>query len=244
MILKTSKYFVATLELIKPIAVILLCILAIYLTFISQIFAITKFECDLDQEGSCQNEFVKAEISESLGSNLFLLDEHKLKSRLQTGDPTIRKITVTKILPNTLKLELLSVYPTYAVRTKGSSWHMVLNDQHQIIKATEQDPHVPVIILDQSLTLRVGQKIEDQAYISSITNSLKILRSFPPSSAITLVGQSLYLDIEGDTTRTAIFTLAKPVEDQILALRSILQNATIPRVTHEIDVRFNQPILR
>lgn len=242
MILNHSKYFVATLDFLKPIGVIILSLSLLYCLYFSNLFKVTVAHCVQDVGEDCQNDFVKAELNTVLGKNIFLLDENVLSTQLYAGDPTIRLITVKKSLPNTVSVDVQSVIPTLALSTPGSDRILVLDSQFRIIKAVMNDPNVPLMLYDQDLALRLGQKIEDP-HVNKLLNAvLTLTQAFPMSRQVRVKGDTLSLNLENK--RTALFTITTPLDPQITALQSLRNNATIPEETAEIDLRYTQPVLR
>lgn len=242
MILNQSKYFVATLDLLKPIGVTLASFGLIYLLFFSRFFQVTSVTCVQDVGEECQNDFVKAEINTLFSNNLFLLNEVAVIERLYSGDPTIRQVNISKSLPGSINVDIQSVIPTLALSTPQSDRILVLDSEFRIIKAVATDPNVPVLIYDQDLSLRLGQKIEDKLVIDLLNATLALTQAFPVSRQVRVQGKTLSLNLERELV--ALFTINTTLAPQIAALQSLRNNATIPEETAEIDLRYSQPVLR
>lgn len=244
MILQTpSKYFVATSQVLPPILVILFSLTSLYALFFSPLFKVTKVECYQDLNESCQNGFVLAEVGESLSENLFLLDEHELGGRIMRGDPTIRALEYRKVLPGTLILQIQTVYPTLALGIEGSSSLLILDTDFRIIKSTDADPNVPIVRYNKSLSLRVGERIGDDALRSQLSACLKIVGNIPGSKNCMVEGGGLTVLLEDGKTN-AIFTTARDLDEQLSALHTIRQGVTISGSNPVIDVRYQQPIIK
>lgn len=243
MILPTpSKYFVATSQLLPPILVILFSLTSLYALFFSPLFQVTKVECYQDLNESCQNSFVLAEANQSLSDNLFLLDEHTLGARIMRGDPTIRALEFKKILPGTLILQIQTVYPTLALGIEGSRL-LILDTDFRIIKSTDTDPNVPIVRYNQSLSLRVGERIADDTLRSQLAACLQIVDNIPGSKNCIVEGDRLTVLLEDEKTN-AIFTTQRDLDEQLSALHTIRQGVTISGSKTMIDVRYQQPIIK
>lgn len=232
----------ATLDLLKPIGIIAFSLSLLYCLYFSNVFKITTVHCVQDVGEECQNDFVKAELNTVLSQNIFLLDENLLSTQLYAGDPTIRLLTIQKSLPSTISVDVQSVIPTLALSTPGSDRILVLDSQYRIIKSAMNDPNVPLMLYDQDLALRLGQKIDDPHVSKLLSAVLTLTQAFPISRQVRVKGDTLSLNLENN--RTALFTITSGLDAQIAALQSLRNNATIPEETAEIDLRYTQPVLR
>lgn len=242
MTLQTSKYFVLTLSYLIPIGIIALCAGSIYIMLFSSYFQVRQIECQQDVAESCQNQFVTSELETLKGQNLFLLSDHELRTRLMQGDPTIREITLVKTIPNKVTLNVQSVYPVIALSTQDSSSHLILSDDYVVIRTSQSNPNIPIARYDQPLSLRVGQKIEDQDLRQILSACVELASAFPGTTEITITGRDLGIRL--NRGQSAVFTINRPVDEQIIALRTILLDATIREGATQFDVRYKQPIIR
>ncbi|GAB4027415.1 MAG: hypothetical protein Fur0011_5440 [Candidatus Microgenomates bacterium] len=244
MILQTpSKYFVATSQVLPPILVILFSLISLYALFFSSLFNITQVKCYQDFNESCQNSYVLAEANKSLSENLFLLDESELGGRIMRGDPTIRTIDYKKVLPGTLILQIQTVYPTLALGIEGNSSLLILDADFRIIKSTDADPNVPIVRYHKPLSLRIGERIGDDALRSQLSACLKIVGNIPGSKNCLVEDSALTVLLEDDKTN-AIFTTQRNLDEQLSALHTIRSGVTISGSKPVIDVRYQQPIIK
>lgn len=242
MILKNSKYFVATLETLKPLTTLALSLSLLYLLYFSPVFRVQRLQCVQDVGEPCQNEFVLAELNALANQNLFLVDSSQFQQRALAGDATISRLRLVKQLPETLTLVIESVSPVLALSPAGSDRLLLLDDQFRVIKAVTTDPNLPYAIYNAPLSLRQGQTITEPSLRTLLSSVLTLTHAFPPSRRVILRDNLLILTLPD--SRHALFTTTKSLDLQIAALRSLLQNATIPPATLEIDVRYSQPVLR
>lgn len=240
--LPTSNYFVITVRYLIPLGIITLCIGLVYVLLFSTYFNITHIECEQDVDDPCQNQFVTAELDALNGQNLFMLSEIEVSNRLMQGDPTIREIKMKKTIPNKLEVTVQSVYPVIALATSDNSPHLILSSDYVVIKTTLASPNVPIARYDQPLSLRVGQRIEDKDLRQLLTSVVEISRAFPGTTEVTITGRDL--EVRLNRGQTAVFTINRGVSEQIIALRTVLLDATIAEGATQFDVRYKQPIIR
>lgn len=239
----TSKYFVATSQLLAPLLAIILSLTSLYILFFSSVFKITKVECYQDVMGTCQNEFVLAEASNAIGSNLFLSDTDTSIARIKSGDPTIRELEYQKVLPGTLILQIQSVYPTLALGTMAEESLLVLDSDWRIIKSTRDNPNVPIARYDKPLSLRVGEKISDESLRTQLSACSKIVNAIPGSNNCAISEDGLVVLLEDGKTN-AIFTSSRSLDEQLSALHTVRTGVTISGSKVVIDVRYQQPIIK
>lgn len=238
-----SKYFVATSQVLPQVLVILFSLSSLYALFFSPLFKITNVECYQDVETSCQNNFVLSEARDSMGQNLFRFDSQVAAEHIRRGDPTIRSLEYKKVLPGTIILEIQSVYPTLALGTVGSDSLLILDTDFRIIKSYKGNPNVPIVLYNKSLSLRVGERISDDALRAQLLACLKIVNNLPGSKNCIVSDSGLTVLLEDGVTN-AIFTSARDLDEQLSALHTIRSGATISGSNPVIDVRYQQPIIK
>ncbi len=238
-----SKYFVATSQFLLPTAAIALSIATIYLTFFSSYFKITDIECYQDVDEPCQNGFLLKDQDQFLGQNIFLLDTEAMAQRLKKGDPTIRSLEYIKTLPGKLTLQIQSVYPSLALGTQGSEDLLILDSDYRIIKSSKESSNVPVIRYDQELSIRVGERIEQEELRTILSACQKIAAQVPGTTSFTIKDGGIQVILPpGDTQ--AIFTTTRDLDAQLSALHTIREGVTISGSGTVIDVRYLQPIIK
>lgn len=244
MILQTaSKYFVATSQVIPSIIAILLSLSTLYVLFFSPFFKIAQVECYQDVRDTCQNGFVLSAASESIGSNLFRFDTVASGDLIRKGDPTIRSLEYKKVLPGTLILQIQSVYPTLALGTEGSTSLLILDPDFRIIKSSQDNPNVPIVLYNKPLSFRVGERISDDDLRSQLAACLTIVNELPGTKNCVVDGDGLTVLLEDGKT-SAIFTSARSLDAQLSALHTIRTGVTISGNRAVIDVRYLQPIIK
>ncbi|TXH03715.1 MAG: hypothetical protein E6R05_03005 [Candidatus Moraniibacteriota bacterium] len=240
--LATSKYFVATKELVPPLLTIIASISCIYLLFFSTYFQITDTRCRQDDEDTCQNNHISSQLNTLIGQNIFLVNTNSLENTILNADPTIRTLSFKRNLPGNLTLEMYTVYPLVALTLPQSETLFVLDSNFRVIKSTSKNPNIPVFVYDQNISLRQGQLIEDPLLTNYLKKTLELAEYIPGLSKVTLINYALKVELPNRVI--VLFTTEKPILEQYNALQVITQNATIPLQGTEIDLRYKQPIIR
>jgi len=237
-----SKYLVITLDYLLPLLVTLLVLFGTWLALFSPLFQVTNFECQQDFQ-PCDNPMILAELNKNLGENIFRFKSAFLIHKLTSGDYTIRTATVARILPNTLVVDLQSVYPTVALKllSGGDEW-LVLDTRFRVIGKRELDPNVPTVLVDTLPAFRAGQKLEDPNLLSACTLARTLSDQLPGVKTIELSGETIKLTL--DSGKLALLTTTKDQLAQIHVLQAILSDSTITSGVGTIDARFAQPVLR
>lgn len=237
-----SKYLVITADYLLPLFLSILVIFLFYLAIFSPIFKVNQITCSLDY-GECGDPSVLAELDKLKGQNIFRLQSDALRSKLTSGDFTIREVSMKKSLPDQVSIELQSVYPVVSLQVVGDPNWVVLDAQFRVITTRETDPNVPTVIVSGPLTLTVGQPIKDEAIISTLKLAQKLSEELPSVKTVLLIdGDTIELELSSGVR--AILTPKKDEMVQLRSLQTILSDATIITGVRTIDVRFSRPVLR
>lgn len=236
------KYFLVTADWIYPIIIIFLTLFLLWLALFSPVFAIQNLRCELDAR-PCPDSSLLAEVNRIRGSNIFRFDSHTFSSRLTSADFTVRDATINKILPNTLVVELSSVYPSVALRLAEATEWIILDDRLRVIRSVTFDPNVPTVIVPGPLSLKVGEVPSDPELSSALTFARTVISDLPHIATISLSPHTLTLSFT-DQPYVALLSTTSDLTPQIRSLQAILSGATIDSSTRVIDVRFAQPVLK
>ncbi len=237
-----SKYIVFTADIIIPSLIVLGLGFIFYLAIFSKFFAITMISCQLDFS-DCTDPVMLSEIDKVKGKNIFTFDSLALKSRLESGDFTIKEAEIKKVLPGQLAINLASIYPVVAVQVQGDPRWVVMDGKFRVIGSREQDPNVPTVIIKKPLTFTVGKPPGDELLISSLRLALRLSQQLLSVKSI-IVNNEDNIELILGTGIHAIFTPKKDELEQLKALQAVLSSATILKGVKTIDVRFSQPVLR
>ncbi len=233
-------------------------LLLIFLSLRLNLFNIQKIEVtgpNLD----CASQKTLLESLQILGNNFFILDTKELTKSIKSKFICIKDVTLVKLFPNKVKLEVVPRLPQSKLITlknfEGSSSALLENvatpsaeqyseaflvDNEGVLFAKDSSHlDIPIIFIDADLSL--GKKLENQM----VENSLKIL------DKLNLFGLNVKSSLVLDnffvvyTFPKIIFRLDSAVDTQIASLQLILRNAKIDSSQVEfIDLRFDKPIIR
>lgn len=243
MILRSSKYFILTRAYLPPLGIIIFGLSVLYLLLFSPYFSLSHVSCSQDVESACQNPHLVAEVDGLKGSNLLRLDTTSLATRLKRGDPTIRSLTLRKVLPNQLEIQILSAYARLALTDDLGSRYLIVDQTYRIMDEATTSPNVPTLVLTQPSYLRLGQLIEDQAFRDVCDATVTLFHALPSVQSVKQT-DSYTLTLSLTDSRLAIMTLSRPLPPQIAALHALLQDDTISLSATEFDLRYNQPVIR
>jgi cell division septal protein FtsQ len=237
-----SKYLVITADYIVPFFLSALVIFLFYVAAFSPIFRVSHITCLLDY-GECTDPSVIAELDKLKGQNIFRLQPDTLRSKLTSGDFTIRQVSMKKTLPNQVTIDLQSVYPVAALKVAGDPNWVVLDAQYRVIATRQIDPNVPTVIVPGPLVLTVGKPVTDAVFVQAIKLALRLSSELISAKNITIVDENT-IHIELDSGIVAIFSPKTDEARQIKSLQVVLGSSTITKGIRTIDVRFIQPVLR
>jgi cell division septal protein FtsQ len=237
-----SKYLVITADYILPFFLSALVIFLFYLAIFSPIFRVNQVTCTLDF-GECSDPSVLAELDKLKGQNIFRLKPDGLRSKLTSGDFTIREVQMKKTLPDQVLIELQSVYPVAALQVLTDPTWVVLDPQFRVIATREDDPNVPTVIVPGPLSLTVGKPISDELLLHALKLSQRLSRELSSIKTITLIDAN-EIHIALDNGIMAILSPKLDETKQLKSLQAVLSGGTISKGIATIDVRFTQPVLR
>lgn len=237
-----SRYFVFTIDYLLPLLVSFSVIALGYFTLYSSFFKINTVSCTLDFH-DCNNPSVLVELSKLQGQNIFTLNVASISSRLTSGDFTIRQAILTRQLPNIVKVDLASVFPSVALKVMEDPTWVVLDSHFRVIATRQVNPNVPTVILQTPLTLTIGKSIADANIKEALSLAIRLADELFSLESITLIDDNtISLALSGD--KIALLSPKKDEQQQLKALQAILSDATILDSAHTIDVRFTRPVIR
>ena len=237
-----SKYLVITADYLLPFFLSGLIIFLFYLVIFSPVFRVTQITCSLDY-GECSDPSVISELDKLKGQNIFRLQPDSLRSKLTSGDFTIREVSMKKTLPDQINIELESVYPVVALQVVGDQSWVVLDPQFRVIATRNADPNVPTVIVPGPLVLTVGKPVTDPVIVQTIKLALSLSSELISVKSITMVDENT-IHITLDSGIVAVFNPKIDESRQLKTLQVVLAGGTITKGVRTIDVRFLQPVLR
>lgn len=239
---KRSKYLVITEEILLPLFIMLILTIGLYLVFFSPLFSLQNIVCRQDG-GECQNPSVIAELSQYQGQNLLTLQLEPLRRKLQSGDFTIARLRLLKVLPQTLEVEITTVQPDLALQVgENSSTWIALDSQYRVIGTLNSDQGVVTLIIDSPPIMAVGQRITDENILASLDFASKLSSHPDISRRLSVAGDTITLYLENG--KRALLTTHDDWSAQIKSLQAVLSNSTMVKDSSVIDVRFVRPVLK
>ncbi len=237
-----SKYILITTDYLLPLAICLGIIALGYLALFSPFFQIKTVTCTLDYQ-VCTDPSLLVELENQKGQNILRFRPERLESRLTSADFTVREAVITRSLPDTLNVQLQSVYPAVALKIVGEDTWIVLDPTLRVIGKRTSDPNVPAVIVPGTLTVTVGKRPEGDSVIKALELTLRLSSELVEVKTLTLVDDNT-IEILLPTGLRALFTPRDDEVRQLRALQAVLADATILSGVRIIDVRFSQPVLR
>lgn len=237
-----SKYIIFTSEYIIPLLILITIILLGYVILKTSYFSISNIICTQEYE-ECQNEHLNAELERYRGDNIFQLDIDSIQSRIESGQKTVKQVTVTRQLPSTLIIELIPTTSIIALQLINTDQWIVLDERLLITKVTDKNPNLITILITQLEIIQVGQPITDPKLLAVLELTREISRQFFEFSSIELDDNIITLYLKNG--QKALLTTSRETSAQLYTLQSILADDIITSdAVHTIDVRFTQPVLK
>lgn len=237
-----SKYLVFTADYLIPLFISLTLLILGYLCLYSPVFRIQNITCTLDFV-DCNYPPVLSELDKIKGQNIFQFKQEQVKSRLLSGDFTIRSIDIVKELPSSIHVDLVSVYPVAAIKVEGESSWIVFDQKYRLIGKRESDPNIPTVTLSESITVTVGKVPTNQSVLATLALAVRLSDEFSGIRFVKLVSPEV-IELTLDSGIRAIFSPKKDEDEQLKALQTVLSDDTISKGVKTIDVRFTRPVLR
>lgn len=236
-----SKYLVITSDYVLPGLIIIAVFALIWLCFYSNFFKIARIECQIDYL-PCENTSLETEIAKVEGVNIFRLDEKALKTKILSGEYTIRAVELKKFLPNRLLVSMQSVYPSLAVMQLGDNRYVTLDDKYRIISIREQNPNIATVVVPSLPVLQVGQILSSELNpVFKLTQ--RVTEQIPGVVSLTLRSDRAVV-VTIDKNMQIVMSTQIDLDSQIRLLQAVLRDSTITKGKSEVDVRFAQPILK
>lgn len=243
--LSKSRYLTFTLDVILPILVLIAMGFGVWVVLYSHVFAIKQVVCQSDFR-PCENGAVVAEANKELGNNIFRYDGDSLKAKLMSGDYMLSGVTITKHLPGTLEVELVSVNPSFAlVLTTDNSSYVVCDQAGRVIGTRAEDPNVPLVQTTYLPVLRIGQVIPDQDLLQAGKLALALRQINIQATDLTLGEDGLVTLHLPSGLKVIMTTKSEGIDKELDTLQQALSDTTIKQEGKKtLDLRFAQPILK
>ena len=225
----------------------------------SNFFNIKKVDIALDKINCTDSETLR-DSSGILGQNLIFIDSSKIINNIKNQFICVRKIVVSRQLPNKVKLSVSgrealgkliklngeatrSASPEEIATPSAQIFEGFLVDEDGVVfsKDTEQSS-IQSIFID-NIEISPGTKLGE-----GVTNTLKILERVKIFNlnfqAVQILSNYLIIFPQIDNPKV-IFRLNRDIDTQLASLQLILDKAKIDEdILEFIDLRFDKPIVR
>ena len=228
----------------------------------SSFFHIKQIEIQGDKIDCVDSDQLK-NASGLYGQNFFLLSSKKLQEELKAKFVCIKVVTVDRLIPDKVKIEISSRKPTailLKVKDKQASPsslieniatpeagavqdRYIVDSEGVVFSKSMDDSNVPKIFYFDP-EIAVGEKLEN----SFINNALKILdkiKTFGVATKKSWIAEEFFIINPDTSDPKIIFRLDSQIDIQLASLQLILTEAKIDlRELTFIDLRFDKPVVR
>ncbi|KKT97585.1 MAG: hypothetical protein UX35_C0007G0026 [Microgenomates group bacterium GW2011_GWA1_46_15] len=228
-------------KLIFTLVFVALWIVAI--VFGLQITKISRVECFMQDDKVCE-EAVQAEFNGLRGSSLFSFYPNDIEKKVKRARPEVQYISYKKILPNTLRVLLVSYPESFQFSSTGNPPYAIVNEAG-VVMSVEQDLRDGAVYTLATASSRIyspGEKLEGE-----IGNALVVVAQAVKKTSLR-VRICRYANQDEITctleTNRMFLIHARDVDKELTTLQRILNDATMNEYMGVIDVRFAQPVFR
>ncbi len=230
-------------KLILTVGILALAGGAVYVIGRLGIFEIKKISCQVDGEKECSAE-LNAELDRYLNRNLLSVRPSQIENRVISTERLVQSAKVRSILPDFLKVDIVSRRAVAAIITTDESWEAVEVDKEGIILGkTESFSELPRLIwpgISQwPIENPVPENIITAAKITVLAGERFKLAGIPK------VEFQSSLAIKLSSGEKVWLSLAKDSVEQLAGLQVVLNQARIEgKQPAEIDLRFDNPVIK
>lgn len=197
-----------------------------------------------DTAVSACDEATLAELNRLKGHHTFLVNSKEIEAKLTKANPTSKEVTVTVILPSTIRVSIKDREPFAQLVIATNSAALVVDKKGFVVaKTASPSPNMASIVSDIANQTSVGDTITDDATRAAITLHQELSRNFITPKEIMVVNTNELIVLLSDGKK-AVFNGAINLTSQVNSLQLILAKATIEQEPHTIDVRFAKPVLK
>jgi len=231
------------MKLILTLGILVLAGGAAYVIGWSGIFEIKKISCLVDREKECSVE-IRAELDKYLNKNLLTLRHSQIEKRVVTAERLAKSAKADLILPDSLKVNIVSRRALAAITTtENVSEQVEVDNDGVILGKSENGDELPRLVWPEianwPIEKPVPQNIVRAAVISGLAGDrFQVQGIGKVESESTMVitlnfGEKIFL------------SLAKDPVEQLRLLQVVLNQVRIEgKLIQEIDLRFDRPVIR
>ncbi|PIS09137.1 hypothetical protein COT75_02655 [Candidatus Beckwithbacteria bacterium CG10_big_fil_rev_8_21_14_0_10_34_10] len=239
---KPSKYLVITFKSLAFVIVFVSLLAGLIYFFLSDIFKISKIECQVNGQ-ACQDE-EQVLILDFYGENIFLFNEKKNKKIIEASKVEIKRTIFKKRLPNKLLIKFEKRQGIALVSKDKQNWFLIDKDGYVFQKFLENPNDYPLIHWpDENIYLHFGLKLDKDELLAALEFLSLIKDSFLKVELIELRNSSITIFLNDNLI--ASLSASKKIVNQVDSLQFILRQSKIEgEPPRWIDIRFDKPVVK
>lgn len=215
----------------KVILLILIIVLVlVILFFFSPLFKIKNIEISL------ANTDIDSFFNNFKGQNLFLVDTNKTKSDIENKYPEILDVSISKGIPNVLRVKVTERQPKMIWVSGGKKY---LVDENGLVfnESDGQINNLPSVTDNKNLQVAILKPVVISSFVNFITDvSVKLAGSDLAIDHFEVNETSFQVDAVTKNNLKIIFDTTRPIDPQINAAQKVYTDHKA-EVTKYMDVR-------
>lgn len=236
----------------RPISTILILFLTLLSGFLflhSDIFQVKalSFEFPAKSESAVSGELpdealVRQRISEEvLARSIFFLDSTAVEKNLKKDFPTIKEISLKKVLPDRVEVKVTVRVPLAVIEDANKNRFLV-DEEGFLFRVAEGNEQLPVINVGGDFVASLGASVAGSGVSGYIETLNQVAEKGLKTKAIYLQKDAIELQL----TETDVWLdPQKNITDQIEVLTQILQRyAVAGKTPKSVDLRFGRPVVQ
>ena len=224
-------------KIVRPIIIVGLIVLLIYILTILGILKIKEIELDTKLE-YVQN--LSQITNQYKGEGYFSLNLEELENDIRNSDKYVKKVSAEKIFPNKIVLKIEENQPLYYLEYKEICY--ILSQEGLIL---EENLEYDECLLEKGILLESKENIlADNRVIFDLElyEVVKILEEF--GWEISKVEFQKNVMSVRDADRTITIEVNQEYEDQLSKLYLVLEKANIESIDYKsLDLRYQRPVM-
>lgn len=199
---------------------ILLLILVIFLVLIILFFFSPLFKIK-NIEISSENAEINSFFSNFKGKNLFLIDTSKTKSDIKNKYPEILDVSISKGIPNVLRVKVIERQPKMIWVSGGKKYYV---DENGLVftEGDTQISNLPNVIDNKNLPVMILKQIVISSFVNFITDVQQKLADSELEVTRYEVNETTFqVDAVTKNNLKIIFDTTRPLDGQITAAQKI-----------------------
>lgn len=224
-------------RVLRPILIVGLVVLIIYILTIIGVFKIKEFELENELE---YIDNLSTVTNQYLGQGYFSLNLKDLENDIKTYDKYVRKVTAEKIFPNKIKISIEEYEPLYYLEYKEVCY-IISEDGYILEENLEYEDcslEKGILLESNDAILAEGKLIFDL----ELYKAVKILKEF--GWEISKVEFQKNVITIFDKDKSVTIEVNQEYEDQLSKLYLVLEKANMDGIEYKsLDLRYQRPVM-